>query len=86
MGSVLMIGGPGGKFGKKASNDNAGNDDAGDEGETEEDPSMGKEARKEAARAVIRAVKMGDVDGLDTALEAHYEACEGAGASSDEAE
>lgn len=84
MGSVLMIGGPAGKFGKKASNDNAGNGD--EETEADEDPSMGQEARKEAARAVIRAVKMGDVDALDRALEAHYEACEGAGASTDEAE
>ena len=83
MGSVLMIGGPAGKFGKKASNDNG---DGKDEDETEADPSMGKEARKEAARAIIRAVKMGDVDALDTALEAHYEAREGAGASDDEAE
>jgi hypothetical protein len=85
MGSVLMIGGPSGKFGKKASNDNADNGDE-EKDETDEDPSMGKEARKEAARAIIRAVKMGDVDALDTALEAHYEACEGAGASDDEAE
>ena len=35
------------------------------------------EARRQASKAIIRAVKMGDSEGLDKALEAHYEACEG---------
>lgn len=32
--------------------------------------------RKEASKALIRAIKNGDWEAVDSALEAHYEACE----------
>lgn len=51
---------------------------AGDEGDDEEPSSSRAEARTEASRAVIRAVKMNDPSALDKALSAHYKACEGA--------
>jgi hypothetical protein len=41
-------------------------------------------ARKDAARAVMRAIKMGDVDELDPALQAFVEACQGSGYSDKE--
>lgn len=78
--TVLMIGGPGmkkaGKGGKPYADEEAG---GGDEGESEEKPSSRTEARMEASKAVIRAVKMSDASALDEALEAHYQACEGMG-------
>jgi hypothetical protein len=45
-----------------------------DDGEVMGD--SGAEAKKEAARALIRAVKTGDVEGVSDALSAHYYACE----------
>jgi DNA-binding FadR family transcriptional regulator len=74
--TVLMIGG-------KAKPEPAKGDDE-DKAEGEDSTKLGDEARKQASRDIIRAVKMGDPDALDKALEAHYEACEGA--RSDEAE
>lgn len=69
MSAMIVIGGPGAKKvgeGKPP------------EGDDEEDaPSSREEARMEAARAVMRAIKMGEPKALDQALEAHYEACQG---------
>lgn len=45
-------------------------------GDMEEDePVSSEEARMEAARGLIRAVKMGDAAAVDEALEAHWTAC-----------
>lgn len=64
--TVLMIGGKGIKGGEPKPSD-------------EEPMNTGKEARLEAARALIRGVKMHDPEAIDKALEAHYEACQGGG-------
>lgn len=69
--TVLMIGGKGIKGAEPKPSD---------EGDDEEEPmNTGKEARLEAARALIRGVKMADPEAIDKALEAHYEACQGGG-------
>lgn len=73
-GAILVIGGKP-KGDKMAGGDEPGGNEGGDI----EDSSSRAEARKEASRAIIRAVKMSDPDALDKALEAHYEACEGMG-------
>lgn len=46
-----------------------------EDGEESFEPPERGEARIEAARAAIRALRMGDAKALDEALEAHYEAC-----------
>lgn len=82
MPAVIMIGGKGLKPEKDKGATDMGDDTEGGD----EQPSSRLEARKEASRAIIRAVKMGDPEALDTALEAHYEACEGGGGGGDGAE
>lgn len=47
--------------------------------ESEDEGGDATEARHEAAKALIRAVKMGDPSAVDEALEAHREACEAGG-------
>jgi hypothetical protein len=71
MPTVLMIGGKGMKGATEAKPD--------EESDDEEPMNTGKEARLEAARAIIRGVKMNDPGAIDKALEAHYEACQGGG-------
>lgn len=41
----------------------------------DDEPITSEEARMEAAKAAIRAMRMGDAKALDEALAAHYEAC-----------
>lgn len=72
MATVLMIGGKGMKGTSEPTKPDAGDDE-------EEPMNTGKEARLEAARALIRGVKMNDPGAIDKALEAHYEACQGGG-------
>jgi hypothetical protein len=75
MPAMIVIGGPGKKIGGAKPTE-----DAEPEGDEEEAPSSRQEARQEAAKAVMRAIKMGEVKALDEALEAYYQACEGSGA------
>ena len=73
MPAVLVIGGKGDKGDKPMADEPDGDETS------SEDSSSRMEARKEAAKALIRAVKMSDADALDKALEAHYQACESSG-------
>ena len=83
MGAILVIGGKPKGMDKGKGYDEPEKDD-GDESDDAEHADTGKEARMEAAKAMIRAVKMGDAGALDKALEAHYEACEGMGGDEEE--
>jgi hypothetical protein len=69
MGAMLIIGGKGFKKGmpERSSSEESEMDD--------ESGVSSDEAKREAAKALIRAVKMGDVDAVTEALDAHYEAC-----------
>ncbi len=51
---------------------------ADDEGEGEPMPSLSGMASKKAASKVLSAIESGDAGALDSALKAHYSACEGA--------
>lgn len=62
-----MIGGKGYKSTPKES----------DEDGTKEEKFDRSAAKKEAAKAVIRGVKNGDVQMVEDALQAHYDACSG---------
>jgi hypothetical protein len=69
MGAMLIIGGKGFKKGMPERSSS-------EEGEMDDEPGVSSdEAKREAAKALIRAVKMGDVDAVTEALDAHYEAC-----------
>jgi hypothetical protein len=81
MSPILVIGGKGhGDAAERKSSDNYEEEGGGGEQQI----SNRDEARREASKAIIRAVKMGDSGGLDKALEAHYEACERSGSEPDE--
>ncbi|HYF56231.1 MAG TPA: hypothetical protein VEA41_18400 [Salinarimonas sp.] len=47
--------------------------------EEEESLDVGAEAKTEAAKAVLKAVKTGDVESLESALSSFIEACSGYG-------
>lgn len=81
MGVIMVIGGKGLKPSKIGGKSEDVSDDA---DEAEDTGVSSSEARREAAKALIRAVKMSDADGVDEALAAHYEAYQGGGSEDDE--
>lgn len=54
--------------------------------EDDEDSDMGGEAKLDAAKALISAVKSGDAEAVNKALERHYEACAHGGESDTDGE